>query len=160
MRYYYMLMRWVHPVAHASLWLVARLTGLARPRVLLVAQGRILLVRNAIGNQEWCLPGGGARWGEPARQAAARELEEEVGVHIAPDRLVHMTTLPPGSVPHQPYPAPIFIASSPDQPPKLACNRYEIMEAGWFKPSELPAHRSQMIDVCLIAVQMRELEGE
>ncbi len=34
------------------------------------------------------------------------------------------------------------------------------MEAGWFKPSELPAHRSQMIDVCLIAVQMRELEGE
>ncbi len=61
-----------------------------RHRAALVAvwrDGRVLLLRQSYRRQP-CWPGGGVRRGEDPRTAAARELREEVGLHVAPDRLL------------------------------------------------------------------------
>lgn len=65
-----------------------KLTG----RVLLFSDvGRVLLVgsRNPRpgGPTVWVAPGGSAEHGETAREAASRELLEEVGVRVAPEQL-------------------------------------------------------------------------
>ncbi len=51
--------------------------------VLLVRDGRILLVRRA-GSYGglWCIPSGYVEWGEPLRRAAERELREETGLRV------------------------------------------------------------------------------
>jgi len=62
-------------------------SALARPRtrgvkcVLLDPGGRALFVRHTYGTRtSWELPGGGARRGEPAADAARREAREELGI--------------------------------------------------------------------------------
>ena len=64
---------------------------LTRPRhrgtlVALWHEGRILLVRNSY-RREVSLPGGSLRRGETAREAAARELREEIGLDVRPEAL-------------------------------------------------------------------------
>lgn len=55
-------------------------------RVLLLDRyGRILLLRFMDG--KWLTPGGGVDRGESLREAAARELQEEVGLAVHPDQL-------------------------------------------------------------------------
>ena len=57
--------------------------------VLRDGEGRLLLVRHTYGRQgSWELPGGGARRGEPAWDAARREAHEELGVASEAWRLV------------------------------------------------------------------------
>ncbi|MGW4466171.1 NUDIX hydrolase [Micromonospora sp. NPDC004704] len=63
-------------------------------RVLLLdAAGRVLLLKyltnpdNPGLGHYWCTPGGGVDEGESLAQAAARELHEEVGLAVDPDRL-------------------------------------------------------------------------
>lgn len=44
--------------------------------------GSVMLIRNTYGrSDQWTLPGGGLARGETPRQAAARELREETGLH-------------------------------------------------------------------------------
>jgi 8-oxo-dGTP pyrophosphatase MutT (NUDIX family) len=50
-------------------------------KCLLTHEGEVLLVRHTYGRRDtWYIPGGAARRGEPMMRAAARELEEELGV--------------------------------------------------------------------------------
>ncbi len=58
-----------------------------RTRVIVEAEGKILLVRPWLGSGQWELPGGGIHRGEAPAVAAARELEEETGVQVAPEDL-------------------------------------------------------------------------
>ena len=48
--------------------------------------GRLLLIRNSYKPGE-TLPAGGLKRGESHREAARRELAEEVGIHVAADQL-------------------------------------------------------------------------
>jgi mutator protein MutT len=52
--------------------------------VILIEEGRILLVRRGRepGKGLWAVPGGKVEWGEPMRQAAAREVVEETGLEV------------------------------------------------------------------------------
>jgi 8-oxo-dGTP diphosphatase len=84
------LLRAVFRVAH---WGLRLLWFIRRPETTgaLVAvwyQGRVLLVKNSYRRQ-LTLPGGYIRPREDRRTAAARELREEVGVQVQPNRLVH-----------------------------------------------------------------------
>lgn len=66
--------------------------GSLRTRVLVVHDGRILLVQNWLGDGSWVLPGGGRHAGEEAEAGALRELHEEAGIKLDPGSLKHMGT--------------------------------------------------------------------
>lgn len=55
-----------------------------RTRVLVCAEGRVLLVKGWFSNGHWGLPGGGLHHGEQVQQGAARELLEETGIVVEP----------------------------------------------------------------------------
>jgi 8-oxo-dGTP pyrophosphatase MutT (NUDIX family) len=52
-----------------------------RGTVLVIRHGKVLLVRDK-GRHKYSLPGGGIHEGEPTVSAAARELYEELGLHV------------------------------------------------------------------------------
>jgi 8-oxo-dGTP diphosphatase len=49
-------------------------------------EGEILVLRSSY-RPGWSLPGGGIARGESPRQAAAREIREEIGLAVAPEKL-------------------------------------------------------------------------
>lgn len=53
-----------------------------RAYILVVAEGKILVVKNILSRGQWHLPGGGIRKNETPQQAAKRELQEEVNLSI------------------------------------------------------------------------------
>jgi ADP-ribose pyrophosphatase YjhB (NUDIX family) len=55
--------------------------------------GRILLHRRT-DNQLWSIPGGGMEIGETIAETVVREVEEETGLKVEPDRLVGIYTNP------------------------------------------------------------------
>ncbi len=73
-------------------WLIMH--GTDRSRVLLVADGTVLLIRDALGAGEWGLPGGGIHRGEAVAVGACREIYEEVGIGIASDQLRELAVEP------------------------------------------------------------------
>jgi len=66
------------------LWVYLRIG--ARTRVLVVADGQVLLVQNWLGDDKWGLPGGGLRRHENLTKGAAREVTEETGIPLLPDQ--------------------------------------------------------------------------
>lgn len=71
-----------------------------RSAVLVVEDGRVLLVRHQKnGRTYWLLPGGGVEFGESAPDAARREVQEETGlqVEVGDLALVAETIAPDGS---------------------------------------------------------------
>lgn len=58
-----------------------------------VYDGKLLLVRqkSAETTREWSLPGGKVEEGESLGQAVQREVREETGVTVRPDRLAYVT---------------------------------------------------------------------
>jgi 8-oxo-dGTP pyrophosphatase MutT (NUDIX family) len=58
-------------------------SGVMRQRgtAIVIKYGKVLLVRDR-GHHKFSLPGGGIHEGEPVVSAAARELYEELGLHI------------------------------------------------------------------------------
>ena len=55
-------------------------------------QDQVLLVETSY-RQNWGLPGGGIAGGETARQAAVRELAEELGLVVQPEELLNPWTI-------------------------------------------------------------------
>jgi len=51
--------------------------------VIVIEQGRLLLVLRRYPPAGWCIPCGHVEWDEDVRQAAARELREETGLEVA-----------------------------------------------------------------------------
>lgn len=102
-------------------------------RVILVREGRVLLVRHSY-RAGWFLPGGGVDKGETLEEAARREAEEEAGALVAELRLLGVYADFPGG--KEDYIA-VFGSErfrwGPREP------NGEIVEVGWFALSELPA---------------------
>jgi 8-oxo-dGTP pyrophosphatase MutT (NUDIX family) len=61
------------------LWFVRR-PRKSGVKCLITSEGRILLVRHTYGARAWDLPGGAMKRGEPALEAARREMQEELGL--------------------------------------------------------------------------------
>ena len=51
-------------------------------RCLIECEGKVLLIRHTYGDRRWYFPGGMARRGESAEDAARREAQEEVGITL------------------------------------------------------------------------------
>lgn len=92
-------------------------------------QGEVLLVRNSYVSY-YCVPGGYVRPGETGREAAARELFEEVGISARADDLeaLHEETHEwQGKHDH----VQIFALSLPTRP-TIKVDHREVVEASWW----------------------------
>jgi ADP-ribose pyrophosphatase YjhB (NUDIX family) len=56
--------------------------------VIIDGEDRVLLVRHSY-RPGWFFPGGGVEWNETIETALARELDEEVGVHLTGSAQLH-----------------------------------------------------------------------
>lgn len=65
----------------------------AASAVVVDPEGRILLHRRT-DNQLWSIPGGGMEVGETIAETIIREVEEETGLKVEPERLVGIYTNP------------------------------------------------------------------
>jgi ADP-ribose pyrophosphatase YjhB (NUDIX family) len=107
-----------HPTTHGSL-------------VAIWNRGEVLLVRNSYVPY-YGLPGGYVRRGESARDAAMRELFEEVGVSAKPEDLrllLEETHEWEGKHDH----VQIFALELPSRP-TIAVDNREVVEASWWSP--------------------------
>jgi 8-oxo-dGTP pyrophosphatase MutT (NUDIX family) len=108
----------------------------------LTRNDEVLLVRHTYGRRwEWDLPGGGMRRGEEPVRAAAREIEEELGV--APAEWVFLGELFEriGGKHDELW---CFSAQVGDS--KLSPSPVEIGEVGWFARGALPDGRARYVD--------------
>jgi 8-oxo-dGTP pyrophosphatase MutT (NUDIX family) len=102
-----------------------------RSRVLVIADGAVLLVRHWHGSGNLSMPGGGLKRGESPVRGAARELFEETGIVVGKGQLrdLGVTRAKSRGIAYTAY---LFAMELPKQP-ELKLSRFEIMEAGWHK---------------------------
>ena len=113
----------------------------ATSAVVVDPEGRILLHRRT-DNQLWSIPGGGMEIGETIAETVVREVEEETGLKVEPDRLVgiytnprHVTEYTDGEVRQQ---FSICFACHPVGG-QLVERADESLEVGFFSPEQIEA---------------------
>jgi len=115
------------------LWWFVRRPQTNGAAVALWHEGKVLLIRTSYRN---CLslPGGFVRSGEPAEQAALRELEEELGITLPPQSLCHAWH---GELSFESRRDVVDIWEiRVDAIPQMHVAGREIVWAGWLAPAE------------------------
>ncbi|MEV0003757.1 NUDIX domain-containing protein [Micromonospora sp. NPDC050980] len=97
--------------------------------------GRILLLRQPPGHS-WSLPAGLLQRGEAPVVGAARELHEESGVRLSPDRL--RPAVPNAVVHAKGWVDVVFEADVPASRTALKVDGAEVLEAAWHPVDDLP----------------------
>lgn len=126
--------------------------------ILLIKDNKILLARRT--NTHWAdgmlgIPGGHLEEGESARQAAVREIEEELGLHIAQDRLVAYSTVfmrTNYEYVIQEFYVELFEIENPVNKETDKCS-----ELVWCAPDNLPA---DVQDIFEVIIQQGFISGE
>ena len=99
--------------------------------VKLMFEGMILLVQRAFKDHSypgtWCLPGGKVDPGETPKQAAVREIEEELGVTLDPDFLTML-----GGVSNEQWHTHVYECHVPLPPNEFVHDTEENNGMGWF----------------------------
>jgi 8-oxo-dGTP diphosphatase len=95
--------------------------------VVIQKDGQVLLVRNTYGTQRWGFPGGGVKRGEDPALAAAREVQEEVGLTV-------LDLAPVSCFPfrHHYRNDTVHLYAATAAMNELSIDRAEILEARWF----------------------------
>ena len=98
--------------------------------------GRVLLVRQAYGGRYWGFPGGVVGAGESPREAAIREVAEEVGVEAVIDEQIGEYVLTGGGWPD--IRASVYSGHAVSGKPGIQ-DANEIAEIRWVDPHSPPA---------------------
>jgi 8-oxo-dGTP pyrophosphatase MutT (NUDIX family) len=106
-----------------------------RSRIILEHDGKVLVVRNWLGNGKWIFPGGGVHDNESYQQGVIREVREEVAIALTPAQLISL-----GMFEHHDkgfrFPYELF-CSQLISLPEIKTQHFEILEARWLDPKEL-----------------------
>lgn len=108
--------------------------------VTVTSDGRLLLIERdwAPFEGHWSLPGGHVDVGETSRRAAARELEEETGVHVEADELRQIGVWDqPGRDPRGRYVTVAYLAVVPADTEAAAGD--DARTVRWWRPDGLPS---------------------
>ncbi|WFE94055.1 NUDIX domain-containing protein [Micromonospora sp. WMMD987] len=97
--------------------------------------GRLLLLRQPPGHS-WTLPAGLLQRGEAPVVGAARELHEESGVRLSPDRL--RPAVPNALVHTRGWVDMVFEVEVPASTTTLKVDGAEVLEASWHPLDDLP----------------------
>lgn len=107
-----------------------------RTRVLVITQdNKVLLLRGWIGSGCWGLPGGALHRNEVPSHGASRELYEETGINISPDKLMKI-----GVAKHRQHGLRYKyyqFAVAIKTPKSVKTNKYEIADYCWQPISKL-----------------------
>jgi len=101
-------------------------------------RGQVLLVRNSYVRY-YSSPGGYLHQGETARDAAVRELKEEIGVVVKPEQLVQSLEVThdwEGKRDHV-----VIFSLELDERPVVRVDHREVVEAFWFQPEQVEPER-------------------
>ena len=106
-----------------------------RAYLMLVADGKILVVKGWLSRQQWQLPGGGIRRGESPAAALTRELKEETNIDIKDSKLtlVDSGRWQTDKLGHN---YRIYMTSLPSRP-RASRLKPELVEMAWLRPLEL-----------------------
>lgn len=104
-----------------------------RVRCVVLHQQEVLLVKHVGGDGDWSLPGGGPHEGELPEATAIRELKEEFDLSIKITGDIGTVT---NHRRHATQIAHVLVARTTAS--TLKPNRFEILEAGWFRVDALP----------------------
>lgn len=98
--------------------------------------GSVLLVLHRKGNREtWLFPGGGVDWGESARAALVRELNEELGLTVKAGELRLVTeTIDPNLSRHL---VALYFEARIEEGEITLGGDPRVVEAKWFLPEEI-----------------------
>ena len=118
--------------------------------VVVDGQGRVLLGRRS-DTGRWALVGGIMEPGEDAADAVVREVLEETGVVVRPDRLVGVWTIPPMAYPNgDRFSAVVVTFRCTPVGGEAHVADDESLEVGWFAPDALPdltdVHRARLAE--------------
>ena len=110
-----------------------------RVQAIVVRNGRVLMVKNREGQQEWwCLPGGAQEPGETPEQGALRELREECRVKGSVIRQTSLVSYAPNDETYS------FHVDIGDQQPSLGHDpdvspgREVLTEVAWLRLRDVP----------------------
>lgn len=106
-----------------------------RTRILVVAEGKVLVVKGWLGSGKWCLPGGGLHRNEKPLDGVLRETKEETGLVLAPSLVKYVDGKRQGANGAY-FWCERFIAEL-EEIPKVKKSGLEIVEVAWVEASEL-----------------------
>jgi 8-oxo-dGTP pyrophosphatase MutT (NUDIX family) len=139
--------------AWIAFWIYYR-RGHGRTRVVVVHEGKVLVMKQWISGGKWHLPGGGLRKDEPMAEGAARELLEETSLQLDPRQLkpVGKARYTNFGLAYDYYVFATGVGSS-----AVRAQRIEISELAWLRPADLTPRNAQADT--LRAVEMVRSEG-
>src|SRR3989344_1954534 len=120
-------------------------------KVVVIHDGKVLLVRPNYAHRQWTLPGGGAGRRETFEQAAIREVREEVGLEIQT-----LTFIREYQADHRFFKTNVRAFVTTVESDYFAVDGIEIAEAAWFPRDALPHDRGPRVDATLAALALSE----